>query len=128
MSISRLPAHLLIVDDDAPVRDVLAAILMDEGYRCVTAGGALEAMDLVEAHDFDLIISDLKMPGHDGLWLLERLREVCSDLPVLILTGHGGEESAAECARRGAAGFLLKPPSMGELFEAIEGVLTAARG
>lgn len=128
MSIPRLPDQLLIIDDDAPVREVLSAILIDEGYRCATAGGVLEAMDMLEARDFDLIISDLKMPGHDGLWLLDRLRDLRPDLPVLILTGHGGDESAAECMRRGAAAFLLKPPSVQELIATIEGVLRHTRG
>lgn len=117
------PHSLLIIDDDAAVRDVLVALLMDEGFRCATAGSALEAMNRIEAGGIDLVVSDLKMPGHDGLWLLDRIQRLRSELPVLILTGHGCDDSEAECLRRGAAGFLLKPPSISDLLAEIERVL-----
>lgn len=115
--------YLLIVDDDAAVREVLAALLVEEGHRCATAGDAPTALAMLEAEPFNLVISDLKMPGGDGIWLLEQIRLAAFPVPVVILTGHGGREREAEILRRGAAGFLLKPPSVPELLRLIETIL-----
>lgn len=111
--------YLLIVDDDPAVREVLATLLVEEGHRCATAEDAGQALAMIEGEAFDLVLSDLKMPGRDGLWLLEEIRRILPSLPVVILTGHAGRDREAELLARGAAGFLLKPPSIPELFDLI---------
>lgn len=121
---ARKSHYLLIVDDDTAVREVLATLLVEEGHRCATAEDANVALAMVEGEPFDLVLSDLKMPGRDGLWLLEQMKLVAPSLPVVILTGHGGREREAELLERGAAGFLLKPPSLPDLLRLIEDLLS----
>lgn len=120
---SRKSHYLLIVDDDAAVREVLATLLVEEGHRCATAADATTALAMVGGEPFELVLSDLKMPGRDGLWLLEQMKAVAPGVPVVILTGHGGREREDELLERGAAGFLLKPPNVPELLELIERLL-----
>jgi response regulator RpfG family c-di-GMP phosphodiesterase len=121
------PPRILIVDDDDSVRDVISVILREEGYECVVATSAEMALDLVAAQDTPLVISDMKMPGHDGLWLLENLREAHQDTAVIMLTGYGDTEAAVDCLRRGAVDYLLKPPKVTDLIRAIERALAKRR-
>jgi response regulator RpfG family c-di-GMP phosphodiesterase len=87
------------------------------------------ALDLVSQgqEETPLVISDMKMPGKDGLWLLESLRERYPDTSVIMLTGYGDTESAVDCLRRGAVDYLLKPPKLTDLIRAIERALAKRR-
>ncbi len=118
--------RILIVDDDDSVRDVISVLLAEEGYRCTCASGADLALEALPA-GFPLVISDMKMPGHDGLWLLDRIRKESEDTAVIMLTGYGDTESAVECLRRGAVDYLLKPPKVTDLVRAIERALAKRR-
>lgn len=117
---------ILIVDDDVSVREVLSVLLAEEGYTCTCAQDALTALSLLP-QGFHLVISDLKMPEHDGLWLLDRIRESIPEIPIIMLTGYGDTESAVNCLRRGATDYLLKPPKITELVRAIERALAKRR-
>jgi response regulator RpfG family c-di-GMP phosphodiesterase len=117
---------ILIVDDDDSVRDVISVLLTEEGYHCGCASGADEALGLMGA-GYQLVISDMKMPGHDGLWLLDRIRKEHEDTSVILLTGFGDTEAAVECLRRGAVDYLLKPPRVTDLVRAIERALAKRR-
>src|SRR5512137_685923 len=119
--------RVLIVDDDAVVRDAIGMVLTDEGYECRTTSGAEAALDLVREADPHLVISDMKMPGKDGLWLLDRLRRERPDTAVVMLTAFGDTEAAVECLRRGATDYLLKPPKSADLLRAIERALSRRR-
>jgi response regulator RpfG family c-di-GMP phosphodiesterase len=121
------PPRILIVDDDDSVRDVISVLLTEEGYNCVVASGAEMALDLASEAETPLVISDMKMPGKDGLWLLENLRERHPDTSVIMLTGYGDTESAVDCLRRGAVDYLLKPPKLTDLIRAIERALAKRR-
>src|SRR5512142_2931337 len=119
--------RILVVDDDASVRDVIRVLLEEEGYACAaveTADAALDAMRLTE---FPLVICDVRMPGQDGFWLLDRLREQQPDTAVIMLTAFGDTEAAVQCLRSGAADYLLKPPKVTELVRAIERALGRRR-
>ena len=85
------------------------------------------ALDLAGQEETPLVISDMKMPGKDGLWLLEQLRERYPDTSVIMLTGYGDTESAVDCLRRGAVDYLLKPPKLTDLIRAIERALAKRR-
>lgn len=122
-----IPPRILIVDDDESVRDVISVLLQEEGYQCVIASGAEMALDLAASEDVPLVISDMKMPGRDGLWLLEHLRERLPDTSVIMLTGYGDTEAAVDCLRRGAVDYLLKPPKLTDLIRAIERALAKRR-
>jgi putative nucleotidyltransferase with HDIG domain len=119
--------RVLIVDDDAVVRDAIGMVLTDEGYECKTTSGAESALDMVREADPHLVISDMKMPGKDGLWLLDRLRRERPDTAVVMLTAYGDTEAAVECLRRGATDYLLKPPRSVDLLRAIERALSRRR-
>jgi putative nucleotidyltransferase with HDIG domain len=114
---------ILVVDDDAAVRGVISVLLREEGYAVTAVASAEAALDAARATEYPLVISDVRMPGHDGVWLLERMREVCPDTAVIMLTGFGDTEAAVECLRSGAADYLLKPPKVTELICAIERAL-----
>jgi response regulator RpfG family c-di-GMP phosphodiesterase len=118
--------RILIVDDDESVRDVISVLLAEEGYACATAKSAEEALEVVPS-GYQLVISDMKMPGHDGLWLLDRVRRDHEDTAVVMLTGYGDTEAAVECLRRGAVDYLLKPPKVTDLVRAIERALAKRR-
>ena len=119
--------RILIVDDDAAVRDVITVLLREEGYLCTTASTAEGALEEARLNDYPLVISDVRMPNHDGFWLLEQLRESCPDTAVIMLTAFGDTEAAVECLRNGAADYLLKPPKVTELIRAIERALGRRR-
>jgi putative nucleotidyltransferase with HDIG domain len=121
------PTKILIVDDDSSVRDVIAVLLGEEGYACTTVNTAEAALDAARQADYPLVISDVRMPGRDGFWLLDRLREAHPDTAVVMLTGYGDTEAAVECLRNGAADYLLKPPKVTELIRAIERALGRRR-
>jgi len=121
------PTRVLIVDDDASVRDVISVLLQEEGYECRTASSAEAALDVAAAEAPPLVISDMKMPGRDGIWLLEAFRERYPETAVIMLTGYGDTEAAVDCLRRGAVDYLLKPPKLTDLIRAIERALAKRR-
>jgi response regulator RpfG family c-di-GMP phosphodiesterase len=124
--------RVLIVDDDPSVRDVIGVLLAEEGYHCVSANDAEEALAAARAEasrrqPFHLVVSDVKMPGKDGVWLLERLRKEQPDTAVVMLTAFGDTEAAVDCLKRGASDYLLKPPKVTHLIRAIEQALGRRR-
>jgi response regulator RpfG family c-di-GMP phosphodiesterase len=121
------PTKILIVDDDAAVRDVIAVLLGEEGYACTAVSSAEAALDAARRGEFPLVISDVRMPGRDGVWLLEKMRDGHPDTAVVMLTAFGDTEAAVECLRNGAADYLLKPPKVTELIRAIERALGRRR-
>ncbi len=119
--------RILIVDDDASVRDVIQVLLRSEGYDSKAVDGAEAALDAAQHVEYPLVICDVRMPERDGFWLLDRLREVQPDAAVIMLTGFGDTEAAVQCLRNGAADYLLKPPRITELVRAIERALGRRR-
>jgi putative nucleotidyltransferase with HDIG domain len=120
-------SRILVVDDDPSVRNVLSALLTAEGYAVTLAGSAVEALALAESSEPHLVISDMKMPERDGLWLLDQMRQERPEVAVVMLTGYGDTEAAVECLRRGATDYLLKPPKVTDLVRAIERALARRR-
>jgi len=100
--------RVLIADDEPNMRRVLEAILRREGYQVLTAGTGLEALSLMR-DDIDTVITDLKMPGLDGMGLLKKLSTSHPDTPVVMITAHGSVESAVEAVKLGAFDYLEKP-------------------
>lgn len=100
---------VLIVDDEPYVRDSLARVLRRDGFTVRTAEDAASALDTRAFEGADVVITDLRMPGLDGLQLLQRIRGHEPDLPVIVLTGHGSVLTAVECLKAGAYDFLQKP-------------------
>ena len=129
-----VPPTVLVVDDDRSVREVLCAVLREEGYLVRQAPDAVAALESLRGEgELPLVLSDMKMPGHDGLWLLDQILQRHPSAAVVMLTGYGDTEGAVQCLKRGAADYLLKPPRVTELVRAIERAhsrrkLTIARG
>ena len=122
------PTRILIVDDDSSVRDVIAVLLARGGLRVSRPCRRRRRRSTRRAHaEFSLAISDVRMPGKDGFWLLDRLRELHPDIAVIMLTAFGDTEAAVECLRNGAADYLLKPPKVTDLIRAIERALGRRR-
>jgi len=121
------PTKILLVDDDSSVRGVIAVLLGEEGYVCTAESSAEAALEAVHRGDYPLVISDVRMPGKDGFWLLARMREKFPDTAVVMLTAFGDTEAAVECLRNGASDYLLKPPKVTELVRAIERALGRRR-
>jgi response regulator RpfG family c-di-GMP phosphodiesterase len=119
--------RILVVDDDASVRDVIQVLLREEGYQCLAVEGAEAALEAAGLAEYPLVICDVRMPGRDGFWLLERLHEVQPESAVIMLTAFGDTEAAVQCLRNGAADYLLKPPRVTELVRAIERALGRRR-
>jgi len=112
---------VLIVDDDASVRHVISSVLREEGYAVRAAASAEQALELLRATgEVPTVLSDLKMPGHDGIWLLDEILQRHPHAAVVMLTGYGDTENAVECLKRGAADYLLKPPRITDLVREIE--------
>jgi len=121
------PTHILVVDDDDAVREAIAVLLSEEGYATTRANGAQAALDLLRAEEHPLVISDMRMPVHDGMWLLDRIREEHPDTAVIMLTAFGDTEAAVDCLRRGAVDYLLKPPRVVNLVRSVERALSRRR-
>jgi two-component system response regulator PilR (NtrC family) len=115
--------EILIADDEAAVRESAAEVLRDEGYQVTTAVDGRNALATLETHDFDVILSDLRMPGADGLAILRRAREVSPQTLVLLMTAHATVETAIEALQRGAQDYLLKPLIFEDVLHKIEYLL-----
>ena len=104
-------AYILIVDDDTALLQALpqALYLRMPGMRVDTCDSALAALELLKVHDYDAIVSDIKMPGMDGLALLAHVQEMRPDTPTLLITGHGDHNLAIQALRGGAYDFIQKP-------------------
>ncbi len=104
-------AHILIVDDDTALLQALpqAIKLRLPGVQVDTSDSAFDALDLIREHEYDAIVSDIKMPGMDGLALLAKVQELRSATPTLLITGHGDHGLAIQALRGGAYDFIQKP-------------------
>jgi excisionase family DNA binding protein len=101
--------RVLVVDDEASIRDLLSKTLALAEYDVDTAPDGTSALDRMRAFNYDLLIADLKMPGMDGLTLIRQAKRIKADLPVIIITGFSTESSAIEAVNLGVAGYLTKP-------------------
>ncbi len=117
--------HILVVDDDTRLRDLLRSYLSQEGFRVTTAGDAQEARAKMAALAFDLLVLDIMMPGESGLDLAKSLRQG-SGVPILMLTAMGDADSRIEGLEAGADDYLPKPFEPRELVLRIQSVLRRA--
>jgi two-component system NtrC family response regulator len=100
---------ILIVDDEKNYPPILSAVLEEEGYETLTAASGMEALDVLAASDVDLVLTDMKMPGMDGIELLEKIKQTRPDIPVIMMTAHGTVDKAVEAMQKGAYSYVLKP-------------------
>jgi DNA-binding NtrC family response regulator len=115
---------ILVVDDEKSQREILEMILTAEGYDVTTASSGEAALKIAHEHRFDLVLTDLKMTGIDGIELLQKLLAYDSSIIVILLTAHGSIDSAKDALRRGAFDYLEKPYDREKLLETINRALT----
>ncbi len=101
--------HILVVDDDDALLRIHARVLAGKGYRVDTAPDGAAAARAIEAGSFDVILSDIDMPGMNGIQLLERVRARDLDVPVVLVTGNPAIETAIKAMEQGALRYLVKP-------------------
>jgi DNA-binding NtrC family response regulator len=110
-----MKANILIVEDEARMRRLLELSLGEEGYNTISADSAEAGLKIVEHEPVDLVLTDLKLPGMTGLQVLEGVRRVRADMPVVVMTAYGTVESAVEAMKAGASDYVLKPFSLDEI-------------
>ncbi|MEI9973086.1 MAG: sigma-54 dependent transcriptional regulator [Ignavibacteriota bacterium] len=120
-------AHLLIVDDDASTLGSLARAFRLAGHEATVCDNANRALELVKSQPFDMMLSDVVMPGKDGITLLEELRNLGIMLPVVMISGQATIDMAVRSTRLGAADFLEKPLSSDKLLLTVDNVLKLKR-
>ena len=121
------PTRILIVDEDAAARAAMGVVLGQEGYVCAGTSSPEQALELLRASEFHLVLCDLDAPRQEALRLLDRLRADQPSTAVIFLTAHGDAEAAVECLRRGASDCLTKPPPLIDLVRTLERALAKRR-
>ncbi len=119
---------ILVVDDEAVIRDLMTEILTEEGYDVEAAAGGAHALEcLRERPDFTMLFTDIVMPEMDGIQLIREARSVSPDVIPIIMTGHATLETARAAVREGAYDYVLKPFSIGEIRAAVDSALERYR-
>ena len=123
-----MPERILVIDDELDMLMLLRMIIEDNtDYEVETTNNPSEAVKMVMKNDYDLVISDLKMPGMDGLELFDEVKGMKPDLPLIIITAYGSLETADEAMRMGVADFITKPFRKDSILFTINRVLELAR-
>ena len=119
--------HLLIVEDEAPLREAVAEQLTDHGFHVVQASCGEEALERLAEFAFDIVITDLRLPGIDGSEVLETAVELYPDIIGIIVTGYGTVKDAVNAIKRGVADFITKPFQFEELLHVLDSALEQRR-
>src|SRR5271157_2983013 len=119
------PMHLLLVDDDGHIREVCRSVAEDSGMKVTDVSTAEEALEVMELSSVDILLTDLRLPGTNGLELLRRVTQTYPDIAVVMLTQYGTIDSAVEATRMGAADYVTKPFRVEELRARLEHVAHA---
>ena len=119
--------HILIVDDDQVIRDLLSEGLSGSGYRCETACDGAEGLRKLRSNSFQLVVSDIDMPGMDGVHLLQEIKKTHPDIEIIMLTGVIDVDTAIQSMRLGASDYLTKPFNLAEVRITVERALEKQR-
>ncbi len=119
-----MPEKLLVVDDEPDMLRLLTMIIKDKTpYDLITTNNPVEALELAKKGGFDIVITDLKMPGLDGIELLSAVRDFDADIPIIIITAYATAESATEAMDKNAFDFITKPFRKEQILFTIEKAL-----
>jgi len=113
---------ILVVDDDAIVIKSCRRILEAEGFEVTTVPSADEALEKIKNYDFDLVVMDVKMPKHDGIFLMREFKKNWPDIPIVVMSGYPTQETIADVLRLGAIQFIPKPFKPDEFMKSIREV------
>lgn len=116
-------ANILVIDDEKSIRSTLKDILEHEGFTIELASNGAEALELFSKNQFDAVLCDIKMPGMDGIEVLEKIQETANDVPIIMISGHGTIDTAVEAIKKGAFDFIEKPPDLNRLLITIRNAM-----
>src|SRR6476659_6797504 len=116
-------ATILIIDDEKAIRKTLTEILSFEGYKIEEAADGEEGLKKFKEKAFDAVLCDIKMPKIDGIDFLQKAVEINSDVPIIMISGHGNIETAVEAVKKGAYDFIQKPPDLNRLLITIRNAM-----
>ena len=108
-------AKVLLIDDEELIRRRLSEILTMEGYEVSVAENGEAGLEIFKKENPEIVVVDIKMPGMNGIEVLRQVKEISSQTEVVIITGHGGTETAVQALRGGAYDYITKPISIDEL-------------
>lgn len=111
---------ILLVDDEERFLETTCRLLTKRGYSAMTASGGGEAMELLDLYAFKVAILDVRMPGFDGMHVLKTIKQEYPSMEVIMLTGHATVSCAVDGLKSGAADYITKPVSIGELQQKID--------
>ncbi|MEZ4805674.1 MAG: sigma-54 dependent transcriptional regulator [Bacteroidia bacterium] len=106
---------ILVIDDEKPIRDALQNILTAEQYQVDIIENGKKGLEMLKETNYDVVLCDIKMPGMDGLEVMEKAFEIAPEVPFILISGHGTIEIAVEAVRKGAYDFISKPPDLNRL-------------
>ena len=114
---------ILVVDDDAIVIKSCRRILEAEGFEVLTVPSADEALEIIKRYDFHLLLIDVKMPKHDGMYLMREVKQNCPEIPIIVMSGYPTPETIADVLKLGATQFIPKPFRPDELIKSVRQVI-----
>ncbi|MDB4010824.1 sigma-54 dependent transcriptional regulator [Polaribacter sp.] len=116
---------ILIIEDEAAIRRVLKKIISEEneGYEVEEAADGLQGLEMILNNDYDLVLCDIKMPKMDGVEVLEKVKKVKPEIPILMISGHGDLDTAVNTMRLGAFDYISKPPDLNRLLNTVRNAL-----
>jgi DNA-binding NtrC family response regulator len=114
---------ILVVDDDAIVIKSCRRILEAEGFEVTSVPSADEALEKIKYYEFDLLLMDVKMPKHDGLFLMREIKKNWPDIPIIVMSGYPTPETIADVLKLGATQFIPKPFRPDELVKSVRQVI-----
>jgi len=115
--------RILVVDDELLIRDLLYDFFTSQGWDIMVAEGGQKAIDYLKNQQFDIVLTDLKMPDIDGMELTGRIRNLYGGLPVIIMTGYPSLDSAVEALRFKVDDYIIKPFNVNQLFKTVKKVV-----
>ena len=119
--------HVLLVEDEAPLREAVAERLGDHGFDVAQAETGAQALEKLADFAFDIVITDLRLPGIEGMRVIEAALERYPEIIAIVVTGYGTVRDAVEVIKRGATDFVTKPFQFDELMHALSGALEQRR-
>ena len=116
---------ILIIEDEAAIRRVLGKILSEENdtYTVQEAEDGLEGIEKIKNEDYDLVLCDIKMPKMDGVEVLEAIKKIKPEIPIVMISGHGDLDTAVNTMRLGAFDYISKPPDLNRLLNTVRNAL-----